>query len=619
LALGFLFPPRALLTHQTIDPNQDDDRKPFLLLRPFVTVWHWLVPPTQAHADRRSTRSLWIAGGLVAMFCLTLAGLGYAYARPLREAYKDWKAERLVRESRELAANGNLVNAVFKAQEAVVMAPQNVSAIRLNTEFLTAMRKPEALYFLDRLDQLNATTLQDRKTRVRALRLLSRDKEAASLLEQLLVDNAPDEGLMQLAGEVWGQGTPAPALLAAMRSYAEKHPEDQAHRLRLARLLTRAEGTADAAEGLRLAWELAGDDSDTGLQALGFLAEFERLPPDQSARLIQRLRTHPKAGGWHLAEALTREARLDPARRPKFIQEAIEQARGKTREELLPLVRWLVEQREFAQVVALVNEDEVKTYLPLLENYLTALTFLGRFEDLERLVMDPQVNAILNQTLKAFYRAHLVFVTRKPPAEVRQALSSARAAAELEKRGDLCLRLAQYAEARGHVDIALQAYRSAAGMRQTEREGYQGLIRTAEAVGNSPVMLESSREAVARWPDDPVYLERLLYIQLLLGTSIEASLAEAQRLLEQRPDDAVRLLMAAMGHWRLRDPAGAAAAVAKARPADLSPGQRAVLAAILRGQETSAAEVKARQLALAIDPRVPMLPEERRCLELAVH
>jgi hypothetical protein len=252
LALGFLFPPRALLTHQTIDPNQDDDRKPFLLLRPFVTVWHWLVPPTQAHADRRSTRSLWIAGGLVAMFCLTLAGLGYAYARPLREAYKDWKAERLVRESRELAANGNLVNAVFKAQEAVVMAPQNVSAIRLNTEFLTAMRKPEALYFLDRLDQLNATTLQDRKTRVRALRLLSRDKEAASLLEQLLVDNAPDEGLMQLAGEVWGQGTPAPALLAAMRSYAEKHPEDQAHRLRLARLLTRAEGTADAAEGLRL-------------------------------------------------------------------------------------------------------------------------------------------------------------------------------------------------------------------------------------------------------------------------------------------------------------------------------------------------------------------------------
>jgi hypothetical protein len=116
-----------------------------------------------------------------------------------------------------------------------------------------------------------------------------------------------------------------------------------------------------------------------------------------------------------------------------------------------------------------------------------------------------------------------------------------------------------------------------------------------------------------------VYLERLLYIQLLLGTSIEASLAEAQRLLEQRPDDAVRLLMAAMGHWRLRDPAGAAAAVAKARPADLSPGQRAVLAAILRGQETSAAEVKARQLALAIDPRVPMLPEERRCLELAVH
>lgn len=607
-----------MLTHQTIDPNQGDDRKPFLLLRPFIAVWHWLVPPTQAHADRRSTRSLWIAGGLAALFCLTLAVLGYAYARPLREAYKDWKAERLVREARELAANGNLVNAVFKAQEAVVMAPQNVSAIRLNTEFLTAMRKPEALYFLDRLDQLEATTLQDRKTRVRALLQLSRDKEAATLLEQLLVDHAPDEGLMQLAEEVWGKGTPAAPLLAALRGYADQHPEDRAHRLRLARLLTRAEGTADAAEGLRLAWDLAEDDGETGLQALEFLAEFERLPPEQATRLIERLRSHPKAGGWHLAEALTREARLNPARRPQFIQEAIEQARGKTREELLPLVRWLVEQREFAQVVALVNEDEVKTYLPLLENYLTALTFLGRFQDLERLVMDPEVNAILNQTLKAFYRAHLAFVTRKPPAQVREALSTARAAAELEKRGDLCLRLAQYAEARGHADLALDAYRSAAAMRQTEREGYQGLIRTAEAVGNSPLMLESAREAVARWPDDPVYLERLLYIRLLLGTGIEAALADAQRLLEQRPDDAVRLLTTAMGHWRLRDPAGAAEPVAKTRPADLSPGQRAVLAAITRGQGTAEAAAQARRLALAIDPKAPMLPEERRCLELAV-
>lgn len=607
-----------MLTHQTIDPNQEGNRKPFLLWRLFLAVWHWLVPPTQAHADRRSTRSLWIAGGLAALFCLVLAGLGYAYARPLREGYKNWKAERLVREARQLAADGNLVNAVFKAQDAVVMAPQNVSAIRLNTEFLTAMRKPEALYFLDRLDQLGATTLQDRKTRVRALLQLNRDKEASTLLEQLLSENAPDEGLMKLAEEVWGEGTPGAPLVGALRAYADKHPEDLNHRLRLARILSRSDSTAEAADGLRLAWELAEQDTETGLQALEFLASFERLPPEQASRLIQRLRTHPKAGGWHLAEALTREARLNPTRRPQFIQEAIEQARGKTREELLPLVRWLVEQREFAQVVALVNEDEVKTYLPLLENYLTALTFLGRFQDLERLVMDPQVNSVLNQTLKAFYRAHLAFVTRKPPAQVRDAISAARAAAELEKRGDLCLRLAQYAEARGHADLALDAYRSAAAMRQTEREGYQGLIRTAELVGNSQLMLESAREAVARWPDDPVYLERLLYVSLLLGTGIETSLADAERLLEQRPEDAVRLLTAAMGHWRLRDPAGAAEALARTKAAELSPGQRAVLAAITRGQGTEAAAAQARQLALAIDPKAPMLPEERRCLESAV-
>jgi len=371
------------------------------------------------------------------------------------------------------------------------------------------------------------------------------------------------------------------------------------------------------AEALRLAWELAGEDGDEGLRALEFLAGFDSLPPDQAARLVQRLRAHPKAGGWHLAEALTREARMNPSRRPQFIQEAIDQARGKSREELLPLVRWLVEQREFAQVLAVVSEDEVKTYLPLLENYLTALTLLGRFQDLERLVLDPQVNAILNQTLKAFYRAHLAFVTRKPPAQVREALSLARAAAEQEKRGDICLRLAAYAEERGHMDLAQEAYRSASQMRQTEREGYQGLIRAAEANGNSTLMFEAAREAVARWPDDPVYLERLLYVSLLLGMRIEASLAESERLLGQRPDDAVRLLTTALGYWRLRDPAAADPA-GRADPGALSPGQRAVLAAIAREQGSDAAVAQARRLVLAIDPKSGMLPEERRCLERAV-
>ena len=77
---------------------------------------------------------------------------------------------------------------------------------------------------------------------------------------------------------------------------------------------------------------------------------------------------------------------------------------------------------------------------------------------------------------------------------------------------------------------------------------------------------------------------------------------------------AASLLTAALGYWRLRDPVAAAKPVAKTEAAELSPGQRAVLAAITRGQGTAEAAAQARRLALAIDPKAPMLPEERRGL-----
>ncbi len=354
-----------------------------------------------------------------------------------------------------------------------------------------------------------------------------------------------------------------------------------------------------------------------GLQALEFLDTFESLPPEEAGELIQRLRSHPKATGWHHVAALKRQLRMNPARQVELIQEAIDLARGKSKEDMVPMVRWLVEQQQFLQVLALVTEEEAKGWEPLLVNYLTALTMLKRFEDLERLVNDPKVEAILSQSMSAFYRAHLAFVMNKPPDVVRRALTLAKNAADLERRGELCIKIAEYAEARGHPDIAQDAYKSAALNPQTERPGYQGLIRATEANGNTEGLLEAATEAARRWPDDPVYVERFLYVNLLTGRQIELTLNECVKLLEQRPDDHDRRLLAALAHWRLREFNEATTFLQNMDVSQLTAGQKAIFAAIARDSGTNNAAEAARDVVNSIDGQARMLPEERACLAKA--
>ncbi|MDZ4289790.1 MAG: hypothetical protein U0984_17635, partial [Prosthecobacter sp.] len=559
----------------------------------------------------------WVAGGAVVLFFVALAVLGIIYAKPIQDAYQDWRAEKLVKEARQMAEDGQVVNAIMKAQQAVRISPDNLNAIRLNSEFLTYAKRDEALHFLDRLEQQGVANASDRQLRIRALINVKRSKEASQVLEALLENEEPNDTLMKLAEEIWGESQRNAILLRSMKAYAAKHPENKEHSLRLARIQANSKIDEEIATGMRRARELAEGDDETGLHAVEFLDTFENLPPDEASYLIQRLRNHPKATGWHLVAALKRQLRLDPVRRSLLIQETIDRARGKTREDLLPLVRFLVEQGEYLQVLALVSEDEAKGYQPLLENYLTALTMLQRFGELEKLVNDPKVMSLLNQSVSAFYRAHLAFVTKKPPEEIREALIAARNAADVERRAELLVKIGEYAEARGYSDIAEEAYKSASLIPRTERAGYHGLLRTAEVNGKTEALLKSAREANGRWPDDPTYLERYIYVSLLTGQELETSMQKALSLLEQQPQDQPRRLMAAFAFWRLKDLKGATTYLQKMELNHLTPGLQAVFAAIARDSDTNTAREAAIAVLQKLDSKARMLPEERALFEKA--
>ncbi len=611
-----------MLWNQNIDPNKDPSQKPFILWRPFVMAWEWLVPPTVAHRDRQSPLSRWIASFVIVSICTTLIILGVIYARPLKNSYKAMRADSMVKEARRLAENGQVVNAVMKAQEAYLKAPESVEAIRLNFEYFTLMKRDTALFFYDKLKELEALTPTDEQLHVRALMNLGKPKEASVALEQLMRVEQPSEALMKLAEEVWGQREQNKPLLNVLRAFHANNPDDKESALRLAKVQISSGNPTEIGQGMELLWQLAGQDDALGLQTLEFINGLPSLTPADAAKLIKRLKTHPKAGDWHYVAALKREVEQSPERKKEIVMDAVLKYRDKKRDELLPVVRWLVEQGEFLQVLDILPEEDAKTHQGLLENYLNALTVLQRHDDMERLVNDAKVATILDPTTVAMFRAHLAYVLKKPAEELRSKLIAAKESAQLNGRYPVLLRIAQYAEDRSHYDIAEDAYRltikaaqRASAAPRIERDAHAGLIKSCEANHNTEALLQATQKAVERWPDDTTFIERYLYVSLLTGRNMELSLSQAQKLLQIQPKDNLRKLTVALAHWRLQDKQRA---VQYLNYIDLNPlteGQRAVFAAIANGggfHDEAVGVIK------AINPKAGMLPEERRCFERAL-
>ncbi len=608
-----------MLWNQNIDPNKDPNKRPFILWRPVITLWEWLVPPTVAHRDRQSPLARWIAAFVILSICTTLLILGIIYARPLKNSYKGMRAESKVKEARQMMENGQGVNAIVKAQEAYSMAPENEDAIRLNFEYFTLMKRDTALYFYDKLKKLDVLTPADEQLHVRSLMNLGKPKEASAALEQLMRVEQPSEALMRLAEEVWGRRDQNKMLLNVLHNYTLDHPDDKEGLLRFAKVQLSSGNPSEAGLAMETLWKLAAQDDALGLLTLEFISSLPSLTPADTEKLIQRLKTHPKADDRHYVLALKLEVQQSPGRKKEIVMAATAKYRDKKRDQLLPFIRWLVEEGEFRQVLAVLPEDDAKAHQGLLENYLNALTMLQRFSDLERLVNDPKVADVLDPTTVAMFRAHLAYILNKPSEELRSKLIAAKDAAQLNGRYPSLLQIAKYGEDRGHFDIAEDAYRLAIKAAQRasaspriEREAFTGLIKSCLANRNTEALIQAAQEAVTRWPDDTNFVETYLYVSLLAGKNIELSLRNAVNLLKIQPADNQRKLTVALARWRLQDNQQAVQSIQYIDLNPLTEGQRAVFAAIA---SSGGFRDEAKGVIKAISPQASMLPEERRCFD----
>jgi hypothetical protein len=605
-----------MLSTQDIDPSKSGKR-PSAVSRALGGVWNLLVPPTQAHQDRQSPFARAAGPTVLILLCAAAIASIFLFGRPIKNSYDDWKATGLVEDAREALKAGDPTRAYIHAQEAYKRQPEHVDAIRLNAELFTRASRAEAVWFWGLLDKKGASTLDDQCGNVLALNRLGRTKEAAAALDELLLTNPSDARLIRVAVEILGQKEAQTRLIGALKTYTDKHQEDRESRLSMAKLQTHSGVSQDRRDGRVGLWALCTDEANSkdkhALDALRQLATLGDLDLAESERFKKLVEAHPDATEKDHVDVMDVRYRAAPQRKDDLIAHCLTKITGTGKaKKLEAFARWLSVHDEHGRVLALLSEKDVRTNQLLLSSYLNALTFLGRNTELSRMVNDPQV--LLSPATRAFYRAHLAFVTRKSAEELRPLFLSALVGAEGEGLSQMLLTIGEYGEKKGFLDIAEQAYKSAARDTKVDRKSFVGLIRTATHMGHTDEVYAAAREAARRWPDAQEFQERAIYTSLLLGQDLETCLARADRLLQTNDKDPMCKLINALGSWRLGDEQSMAAYCQNLDIADLRDGERSVLSGMVRAAGYKA---EAGLLLGYINPATPMLPEERLFLGIA--
>lgn len=600
-----------MLSTQSPDPRE---RPPFLLLRPFIAVWHWLFPPTVAHRDRQSVKARVIAGLGIVAFCVGMVVVVLLNGKKWYDGYQTWESNRKIAKAESFEKQERLLEAWIQANEAYKLDPENPKVLRTLIRYYTARKQKEALDLLDRLERITPPTDDDRMLRIQALANNDEDKAAQSKIEDVIRQSPPSARMVEVADQVLRRLGRKDQLLGILRSYVERKPDDLQIKYMLATRQVELGSPPEAAEGMASLWKLAEDRGEVGLDALEFLDEV-KLGNDDAQRLVALLEKHPLAGAEQRVAVLRREVELHPDRKSEIVEKALSDRKSAGREELVPLARWMNEIGEHERLLAFLKLEMAQDHPPLLEQYLNALTLADRLDDLEKLVKNPRTR--ITPAERAYYRAHLAYIRKQPAEEVNDLLTDALESAKSSARPDIVMMIAQWSEKRGQRALAEQAFHEATligGSEKISRMGHEGLLRLTYANGNSKGYMDAARDTARRWPTNQAFLEQSLYASLLAGIEIESAIPMAEKLIEAKPDDTQRKLVMALALHRLMDSPSALKQLDRLSVRELkSAGKVAVLCGIMH-QAGGAAAAQAAQLAQQIPDNAPMLPEERKFL-----
>lgn len=567
------------------------------------------------------TRVFSVRMGL-AVAALVLVGVALYFSPRVYDKLKEFRAMRFVEEARRADAAGDAATAFGAFRQAFLIAPESEKVRRAGIRFSARLGDGASLRELEKL-MANGEATQAEMLALAEGKLLTGDgSAAAAALKRLGAEDLPEDLAFARRKIELGISAASGRLTETMKELsveiASRAPA-QANELRLLGakiLLAEAQRTQDLSAAKRardLLLEITGEGTRTRLEAQRLLAWLELAGvnvPDRKA-LVAELKEHPLREQGDVLMAATLEIAGLLRNRQEVIEGVKLAYRAGTKVERLAAAKWLLQQQAREDVLEFIGEEQAVTDHELFLVYGDALSGLGRWSDLGRLLQEQAVPG-LDESIRHLFLMRVAMET-KDRKQVELQWQEVRRHLRLADEKTV-LYVARYAEAIGATAEAARVYEGLAGRSDAPLEALIGYLKYAPSDTSAKDLLSYYRRILALKPDFPEAQNDYAYLRLLLEQESAALLPEVRERYEKaEPKSLAYATTLALAELR-NGHAAAAAAIYDAGGIELESGtdsQRAVRARILweSGQRETA-----KTLVQTID-RGKLRPSERKLIE----
>lgn len=551
-------------------------------------------------ASRKKRAFLWI----ILLVLLVAVVIG---AKPGYHWLKARRAEQFAAEGVGLFKQEKWNEAAEKYRAALQLDPLGYPGLEGAARVASRTNRPEATYLWEQVVKSPQCTDSDRQEYAALLLKLKRLDVAGKIIDQLLKAN-PDTKTLTLASRYAEQmGDPGKALEFA-KVAMNRAPDDDAARSRMAELLAASTDSAQQAEARRILWELAGKEGPYKRLALQVLARAPELSTDEQTRILRSLEglASPTVEDALLAADFRIKLQLGDA--DHIYDEMIARFEKGDVTALVQLAHWLNAHRQSERVLTLLPIERSTENSQLILARLDALALLQRWSDIDKLLARDDLTFDPAE-LESFRARSAQGQNSTTDAEIHWNRALSAAGNDPSK-----LRfVANFAEQIHANTIALKAYEQLARFPEHASFAYRGIERVGGKTGGLATQRTAAEKLLTLNPTDPNSNAQLLYLDLLLGSDVEANLAKATDLVKKFPARLAFRITAALGYLRQHDAGSALAQFngpSNAPPIEWSktpPSWRAVYAAALFANEQPE---KAREI-IATIPEGSLNAEEK--------
>lgn len=490
-------------------------------------------------------------------------GLAALIALPVFRSVKLWRSDRLLANAEVALAQNDAPASRKAATAALNLNPSSLGALRAIAKSADDDAVVEALMLQEKLLQNSGPhpAAQDLRDYVRLCIELDFRASSVAALDLLVDQYGSETETWVVAGEYLLAGGNRATALDATERALELDPANIAARLLGCRITLWSSEPEIQNAAISKLLELGKRTDSTGLEALATLAIAPvALDAMTSETAAAGLRSHPQSNSdARLMAALIEFRAAAPDARQAIVERTIA---AFAESDLMPLLGWLHMTQRHEEIIRLIPDEQALKSPGQFGALATALQLTGNDARLLKLFADHEGALPMNIYHRYLMEMHSHAQLGEVEAARRNWNLALRTARTQNPEVSLVL-IAQWCENNGHLDEAIEAFEVLLEQhRDLVSHWYDTLVRLYRRTGNTPRLLQISRDLAGAYPENPVYQHNAAYLTILSEPEPLEAIRTLEAVTKQYPQIAGSRCAAALGYFRLGNAATAREPVA---------------------------------------------------------